>query len=92
MGTYKAYINQLKEEGTVFDAGKMHARIEAGITRRSRRTKLAMEGMLAGMLVGLVFYYNFYLYIPNSREAMAEYVFQQENIKDDSVMNYVFMD
>lgn len=92
MAVYEEYIGRLKGMKTEFDIGKMQAGIEAKITSRSRRKRLAMEGALAILLIGLALYYSFSPYLFGNGNTFAEYVYQPENMNGDQVLAYVFKD
>jgi hypothetical protein len=89
MGDYEGYINRLKAAGSGFDDQKMYSRIKAGIAGRARRTRLALGGALALLLVGSVIYFNVLPYFLDDGETLADYVFRQNEINGDQIMNYV---
>lgn len=92
MGTYEEYISRLKGVRVALDDSRMYPRIEAKIAGRSRRIRLALEGALAVLLIGFAIYFNFYPRMPGSEETLTEYVFQQNDLNGDQILNYVFMD
>jgi hypothetical protein len=90
MGKYDEYLSRLKGVKAELDGGRMYSRIEARIAGRSRRVRLALEGVLAVLLIGFMIYFNVRPYLSGNGETMAEYVFQKETVNGDPIINYVF--
>jgi hypothetical protein len=90
MGDYKEYLSQLKGIETELESDRMYSRIEAGIARESRRRKSSLKIVLAVLLIGLIAYVNIRPYLNGKAEALADYVYQQEDVGSDPVINYVF--
>jgi len=92
MGNYEDYINRLKGAKAELDGGKMYSRIEIKIAGRARRNRLLMGGALGLLLIGSVIYFNVRPYLSGGSETLADYVFQQNEMNGDQILNYVFMD
>ena len=96
MGDYEDYLNKLKKIDLNFDDEKMHLIINHKITHKKPNfligKPLAFAGSFAMLLIGFGLYFNVFYNIPNNRGLLSDYVFQSENLNNDSVMDYVFVD
>ncbi|MBI5699448.1 hypothetical protein HZC35_03955 [Candidatus Saganbacteria bacterium] len=92
MGDYEEYIDRLKASGPGFDDQKMSSRIKAGITGRARHARLALGGALVLLLIGSVIYFNVLPHFFGNGVTLADYVFRQNEMNGDQILNYIFMD
>jgi len=92
MGDYEDYINRLKGVKAELDGRRMYSQIEAKLNRRTPKVRLVLGGALALLLIGSVIYFNVRPYFFGNQETLADYVFQQNEMNGDQILNYVFMD
>jgi hypothetical protein len=91
MEGYEEYLSRLKGRETKFDGDKLYLRIEAGVARQTRRRGVAC-GALVILLLGLVGLNVFpYFYGAGKGETLADYLYQQEPVNGDQIINYVYL-
>jgi hypothetical protein len=91
MGDYEGYISQLKGAVIKFDDGRMQDKIKSRLAGRSPKLRLALGGALLILLIGSLAYFIGRPYLPSVGNLEA-YVFPQESLNSDLIMNYVMVD
>jgi hypothetical protein len=90
MGDYERYIDSLRQVKVMLDEGKLRARIESRLNRRTPRAMLVTGGALALVFLSFAVYLGVYFYMPGNSGALSEYVFQAGDLNGDQILNYVF--
>jgi len=96
MDNYKQYINKLREVEAKIDYDRMYTQIERKISQKSifglPKIGLALASAVAVLFISFVAYFSYTPYVSTDDKTMVAYLFEQEEMNGDPVMNYIFMD
>lgn len=92
MGNYNDYLVQLKGAKPALDDQRLRAGTLTRIADQAARKKYVLEGTLAILLLVTAAYFNFRPAFSGDQQLMAEYVYQQNDLNGDQIINYVFND
>ncbi len=91
MKEYENYIKEIKGICPEMDDNRMYSGVNARISRRTRTINFTLSATLI-LLLGFTAYLGSYLYYFNGQISLSDYVFQQRDNGNDSIMNYVYVD
>jgi len=88
MVDYNGYIRELKKGGAGADFERMRSLIEARVSRRRSRSRAALAGALAVLLLMVAAYYYSPALQAGNNDILMSFVFDQESV-DGPLMDYV---
>ena len=89
---YEAYIKKIKDDQVPADFNALHQAIGRKLAaRRTAGQRSALAGVVVVLLLGLVAYISYPL-MSGGNGQLFSYVFDQQELSDGPVINYVFSD
>lgn len=89
---YEEYVNRLKTDVGAPDFGALRQALDARIAgRRAARARWALAGAVVLLFLGLAAYFTYPLFSAGNGP-LYSYVFDQQEISDGPVIDYVFSD